>query len=170
MARLPALLAALLLAALPCVAHPALPRGFDGVVTHVTDGDTLWVRPSWGAAPLQLRLHGIDAPEACQPWGAQARRALVQRLLHQPVRVQVRGRDDYERTLARVSWLNQDIGGWLVFNGLAWSHRYRRAAGPYDDLQAQARAARRGLWADLHAVEPRTFRRRHGPCAAHGSN
>ncbi len=170
MPRLSALLLALAAAVVPCTAAAQLPRSFDAVVTHVTDGDTLWVRPSWGAAPIQLRLHGIDAPESCQPWGPQARHALAQRLLHQPVRVSVRGRDDYQRTLARVAWLNQDTGAWLVFNGLAWSPGYRRAPGPYAELQSQARAARRGLWADVRAVEPRTFRRQHGPCAPRGES
>ena len=43
-----------------------------GVVTHVSDGDTLWVRPAGAGAALQVRLQGLDAPEICQEFGSQA--------------------------------------------------------------------------------------------------
>ena len=159
-----------LLAATACVllstgsiAAPA--RGWQGQVTHVTDGDTVWVRPARGGAPRKLRLRGIDAPESCQPHGAVARRALAARLHDQPVRVRGRQRDDYQRLLARVSTpADPDVGAWLVAQGHAWSYRQGRRAGPYAREEAQARAAGRGLWALPGAMEPRLFRRSHGPC------
>ncbi|WBY03853.1 thermonuclease family protein [Ramlibacter tataouinensis] len=156
----------LLLAALwlPLAALPQ-PRSYLATVVHVTDGDTVWVRPSWGGPAIQVRIQGIDAPESCQRFGLQARMALQQRLLRQPVRVDERGRDDYRRTLARLQWSGHDVGSWLVFSGLAWSYRYRRDPGPYAGLQAQARQARRGLWSDSQPVEPARFRKLHGPCA-----
>lgn len=148
---------------LPVAALPQ-PRSYLATVVHVTDGDTIWVRPSWGGRPLQVRIQGIDAPESCQPFGGQAHKALQQRLLRQRVRVDERGRDDYRRTLARLQWSGQDVGHWLVFSGLAWSYRYRRDPGPYAGAQAQARQARRGLWAARQPVEPARFRKLHGPC------
>lgn len=151
-----------MLLALPAAAER---RDFTGTVTHVSDGDTLYVRPASGGAPVAVRLQGIDAPEGCQPFGQQARRALASRVLHKAVRVDVRGRDGYQRTLARVSLQGEDIGAWLVFTGNAWSYRYRADAGPYAQLQAQARQARRGLWAAAGPMEPRQFRKRQaGPC------
>ena len=57
--------ASLLLTLVVC----AQARSFEGVVTHVTDGDSLWVRPASGGAPRQIRLQGIDAPEICQAFG-----------------------------------------------------------------------------------------------------
>ena len=141
-------------------------RSYVATVTHVSDGDTVWVKPPWGGPPIQVRVQGIDAPEVCQPFGPQARQALQRRLLHRPVRVTERGRDDYSRTLARLQVQGQDVGGWLVSEGLAWSYRYGRNPGPYQSLQSQARQARRGLWSQQAPVEPRTFRKVHGPCAA----
>ncbi len=139
-------------------------RSTVATVVHVTDGDTLWVQPADGGERLQVRVQGIDAPEICQPWGEQARLALVQQLLQQPVVLDTRGRDDYGRVLARVHWAGQDVGAWLVYNGLAWSARWQQRAGPYDGLQDQARDAGRGLWSQGRAESPRSFRRRHGPC------
>lgn len=154
----PVLFLLALLAGLPASARP-----LHGVVSHVTDGDTLWVRPAGDRAPVQVRMQGLDAPEICQPFGTQAREALAARVLHRTVRVSTRARDRYSRSVASVSLEGQDVGAWLVQRGYAWSTRYRGRAGPYAREEAQARRARLGLWA-AGAVEPRVFRKRHGSC------
>jgi micrococcal nuclease len=142
-------------------AAPAL--ALSGVVTYVTDGDTLWVRPE-GGAPVKVRMQGIDAPERCQPWGPQAREALAARVLHRQVQVQTRARDDYQRTIGVVELDGQDVAAWMVRQGHAWSQRYRKSLGPYAAQEAQARAAGRGLFVHPAPVLPRDFRRQHGPC------
>ena len=55
---------------------------FMARVTHVTDGDTIWVQVESADAPRKLRLLGIDAPEICQA-GGEASRAALQALLAQ---------------------------------------------------------------------------------------
>lgn len=137
---------------------------WTGTVTHVSDGDTIWVRPHDGGMPRSVRLDGIDAPELCQPHGEAARVALVGRVLGQTVQVRVRARDDYGRLVARVSLQRQDVGGWLVSQGHAWSYRYRGRSGPYAALESQARVRGLGLFGQAHPELPRDFRRRHGPC------
>ena len=150
-----------LLLALSCMA-PAGARALHGVVNHVTDGDTLWVRQASGA-PVQVRIQGLDAPEICQPFGPQARDALAARVLHRTVRVATRARDRYPRTVGSLSLEGQDVGAWLVAGGFAWSAHYRGRNGPYAVEEARARQERRGLWAAA-AQEPRVFRKRHGSC------
>ncbi|HXD42999.1 MAG TPA: thermonuclease family protein [Ramlibacter sp.] len=152
--------ASLLLALATC----AQARSFEGVVTHVTDGDSLWVRPASGGAPRQIRLQGIDAPEICQAFGVASRNALAAHVLHRRVAVASRARDGYQRVLGRVSVNGEDLGAWLVSRGLAWSDRYRHRPGPYEPQEARARAARLGLWADGTPLLPREFRKRHGRC------
>ena len=139
-------------------------RHWSGVVIHVTDGDTLWVRPEQGGAPRKIRLDGIDAPEICQTYGVRARSALQQRLLHRSVTVAVRRIDDYRRPVARLRLQGEDISQWMVQEGHAWSYRYRRNPGPYAAEELAAQAARRGLFADARAERPRAFRQQHGPC------
>jgi micrococcal nuclease len=141
---------------------PASAKALNGIVNHVTDGDTLWLRPAVGA-PVQVRIQGLDAPEICQPFGPQARDALAARVLHRSVRVATRARDRYHRTVGNVSLDGQDVGAWLVAGGFAWSTRYRGRSGPYALEEAQARQGRVGLWA-ANAVEPKVFRKRHGSC------
>lgn len=138
-------------------------RGFHGTVTHLTDGDSLWVRPASGGPAIELRLQGIDAPEICQAFGRRARDALAALVLRRPVAVSTRARDSYERTLAHVEVGGQDVGAWMVERGFAWSYRFRGRGGAYGQQQARARDARLGLWAE-GAIEPRRFRKNHGSC------
>lgn len=140
-----------------------------GRVSRVVDGDTLWVKPLAGGRVRKLRLDGLDAPESCQRGGAAAREALASRVMNRVVTVRVRAFDDYGRALARVLHSGEDVGAILVREGHAWSYRWRNSLGPYPVEEAQARLARKGIFADDTAEEPRAFRRRNGPCLAQGS-
>jgi len=148
----------------------ATAQAFSGVVTHVTDGDTLWIQPDSRFAssrhrkPIKLRLQGIDAPEICQAGGPESKAALASRVLHQHVEVQTRAQDSYKRTLGTLRLQGDDVNAWMVEHGHAWSDRYRRSAGPYAALEHAARQARLGVFAEPNAVEPRSFRKSHGPC------
>lgn len=155
-------LACFLLAIAPAL-HAA---SFHATVTYVTDGDTLWVRPDAGDRTIELRLLDVDAPESCQPFGAQATQALRARVLHAAVRVRTRGSDSYGRQLARVEHRREDVGRWLVANGYAWAMRFHGHAGRHRALEERARRERRGLWASAGALEPRVFRQRFGSCHA----
>lgn len=145
-----------------CCAHSAQP--WQGVVTHVYDGDTLWVRSANGGKPRKVRIDGIDAPEICQTWGSQSRDALSNRLLNQTVLILARRTDGYGRTLAALKFRGEDVGDWMVTHGYAWSYHYQRNVGPYPEQEINAKAARRGLFAHVPAVRPRDFRKSHGPC------
>ncbi len=140
-----------------------------GVVTKVSDGDTLWLRPRNCEAmgeckPLKVRMQGIDAPESCQAWGDHATEALRARILNQTVEVVTSTRDVYGRELAKVRFEGEDVGAWMVRQGHAWSYRYQRSAGPYAEEERLARLEHRGLFADPSHTEPRSFRKANGPC------
>lgn len=144
----------------------AASRAWQGVVTHVTDGDTVWVQPAAGGPARKVRIVGIDAPEICQAHGVIAREALAAQLQARTVRVRGRGGDSYGRLLARLEVQGQDVGQWMVWQGHAWSDRNRHGtAGSYATQEMEARQARRGLWRE-RALAPSVFRRRHGSCHA----
>ncbi len=151
------------------VCGPALassgPAAWTGTVTYVVDGDTVRVRPPGGGKPVSVRVYGIDAPEICQAGGEASRDALARRVLGRQVAVIGKHRDDYGRLLAQLREGGEDLGGWMVGHGQAWSHRFRRDAGPYGNEQALAQAGRRGLFAGGGAaLYPADFRKQHGPC------
>ena len=141
-------------------------HAWQGVVTHVSDGDTVWVQPlqGEGGQAHKVRVQGIDAPEHCQVWGAQSQQALQAVLLNQVVDVQGQQHDSYGRLLARVYRQGQDVGAWMVTQGHAWSYHYQHHPGPYEAQQAYAQMYHLGLFTDPRPVEPRWFRKRFGPC------
>lgn len=158
LARVLALMLALNLA-------PAAAWALSGRVSRVTDGDTVWIQPA-GAPRVKLRVQGIDAPERCQPWGAEASQALREQVLGRDVVVAEQGRDGWGRLLGDLWLAERDVGAWMVREGHAWSYRGRGGHGPYDDLEAAARRAGRGLFSQRDPMRPGIFRRLHGPCEA----
>ena len=142
-------------------------NSWQGVVTHVTDGDTLRVRPIGLQGKLydkKIRIDGIDAPESCQLYGAKSTAALKKLLISKQVTIISKRFDDYGREVAKITADSVDAGGWMVQNGHAWSYHYRLSAGPYRLEEAAASRAKLGLFADASAVEPKIFRRKHGSC------
>ncbi len=137
---------------------------FEGVVSFVTDGDTLWVQPDRGGATRKLRILGIDAPEICQAGGESSRHALIQLSLHKRVSVTVKSKDIYGRGLARIQLGSQDLGAQMVRSGQAWSYRWHKSQGPYAQEQLLAQQSHLGLFNDGQAMNPKDFRRRHGSC------
>ncbi len=144
--------------------EPFRPGEFTGVVTRITDGDTLWVALPAGSKPVKVRIEGIDAPESCQAWGAEATAALSQRLLNRAVTAKLRALDKYGRRLGKIYDDTEDIGQRMVKDGHAWSIRYRADRGPYIADERMAKALNRGLHANRDAMQPREFRQREGSC------
>jgi endonuclease YncB( thermonuclease family) len=141
------------------LAVPVHAGTIQGTVTHVTDGDTLWVKPSSGGEALDVRIQGIDAPESCQDYGHAAQQALSRHVLHKSVTLTTKARDKYGRVIAKVSLGNQDVGAWMVKSGHAWSYHFHKSRGPYANEEKAARQAGRGLWGYPNAIEPREFRK-----------
>lgn len=156
------LLTALLLAFLP-VAFPARADAPARVVA-VHDGDTVTVLSN--QRQLRIRLTDIDAPELGQPFGKRSKTALADLCFGRAAALEIRGRDRYGRTLARLSCDGVDANAEQVRRGYAWVFtRYARANSPLYALQLDAQAAPRGLWADRAPTAPWEWRRRHRTAA-----
>lgn len=158
------------LALFAAAAHAAKPAHkpappIEGTVVRVVDGDTVVVAPSEaGRAPITVRIEGIDAPEICQPHGPEAKQAMSEMVLQQPVKLVAKAHDEHGRMLARVNKGELDVGDRLVRDGHAWSHRYKWDKGPYVAEERMASTLKRGLHGKGGAVMPREFRRTHGAC------
>ena len=148
-------------------ATAAKPQSITGTVSRVVDGDTLWLKTEGdGEPPVIVRLEGIDAPESCQVGGADATAALTALALGRSVSVRVAARDEHGRTIGKVYDADKDLGDRMVRDGQAWSSRYQYDRGPYVAEERMALALKRGLHSAGGAVQPRDFRKQHGPCEA----
>ena len=155
-------------------------KTWKGKVVSVASGDTITVRR--GKTRVVVRLHGADTPEPAQPHGAAARRFTRGMVLGTEVSVKPLGKTRRGEQLARVSiqrhegtdhmsdgshrdvLITRFVDEDLLRAGLAWWHRARapRARG-LARLEAAARKARRGLWADAKPVPPWTWRKTNPP-------
>jgi endonuclease YncB( thermonuclease family) len=132
---------------------------FTGKAVGISDGDTVSVLREGKA--VKVRLHGVDTPEKTQAFGTQARKFTSDLAFQQTVTVVIRATDRYGRLVGEVLLpdgrsLNQE----LVKAGMAW---WYRPYAPNDimlaQLEAEARTAKRGLWADAHPVPPWEWRK-----------
>jgi len=157
----------IMLLVLALVVPDAKAETLRGMVKTVHDGDTLvLVGPGTGRATI--RLYGIDAPETRkpdapgQPFGSQAKRVLMYKLLGKEVTAEVQDRDPYGRIVAVVRLARRDINAEMVAEGLAWAYRYHLTgpyASQYINLEEQAHRLHRGLWRDTNPSPPWEFRR-----------
>ncbi len=130
----------------------------------VMDGDTITVEPDKGGERVKVRLHGIDAPEARQPYGRAAKDFVIKAVLFRSVELQEspQKRDRYGRTVAVVLLPGgESLQAVLLRAGLAWVWpRYCVNCAAWQAAQDEARLAGRGLWAQTAPVPPWEWRRR----------
>ncbi|MBI5595256.1 MAG: thermonuclease family protein [Elusimicrobia bacterium] len=136
-------------------------QAFEGKVVSVKDGDTVEVVRSGKAA--RIRLAEVDAPEKSQAYGQQAKKFLSDLVFGRQVQVWVTDTDRYGRLVARLTLPDgRDVNRELVKAGFAWWYKRYSKDASLGALQDEARAAKRGLWADPAPVEPWLFRRKAG--------
>ena len=130
-----------------------------GRVVGVADGDTLTVLAD-GKRQVRVRLGGIDAPERRQPYGTRARQGLSALAFGRAVQVEVEDTDRYGRPVGRVRVGGRDVNAEMVRRGAAWVYVRHNRDPALVPLEAEARAARRGLWAlpDAERVPPWEWR------------
>ena len=117
-------------------------------VPSIIDGDTLDIHGE------RIRLFGIDAPEGkqvCQVQGKPIRcgqvsaNALDVMIGRRPISCTPEDRDQYGRTVA-VCYLGKiELNEWMVRQGHAVA--YTRYSANYVAAEAEARKAKRGIWA-----------------------
>jgi micrococcal nuclease len=132
-------------------------QSFAGRVIGVADGDTLDVLVN--REPRRVRLADVDAPEKGQAYGQRAKQAVSALAFGKTVTVVVKGQDRYRRTLGEVLLADgSSLNKQLVRDGWAWQYKRYSSDRVLAALEAEARQARRGLWADPHARPPWEFR------------
>ena len=78
----------------------SLAEELSGKVVSVTDGDTLTLKVD--RKKHKIRLAGIDTPEKDQPWGKEAKKALVDKVRKKIITVEVVDTDRYGRLVGKV--------------------------------------------------------------------
>ena len=125
-------------------------------IAKVTDGDT--VVTSEGD---RIRLWGIDAPEASQPFGKEATIALTGLIQGKKLFVEIIDTDRYGRGVGQMYTTDgTNINRSLVCLGAAWWYeRYAPKALAFRNCELEARRIKTGLWALSEVINPSDWRR-----------
>ena len=144
-----------------------------GNVVSVKDGDTIHVLDA-ANNQIKVRLSGIDAPERGQRYSNVSREHLARMVAGKEVRVETTKTDSYGRAVGKVWVQPRDCptcGKTLEVNlaqitaGMAWWYRYYtneqniEDRGRYESAEEEARARKRGLWADPNPMNPYEWRK-----------
>ncbi|EBQ0838260.1 TPA: thermonuclease family protein [Salmonella enterica] len=132
-----------------------------GKVIRVLDGDTIDVLQDKN--PVRIRLANIDAPEKKQAYGRWSANQLKGLVAAQPVTVTYTQTDRYGRIIGRVFTTNgTEASRFMVQSGAAWVYERYNADRTLPELQREAQAHKRGLWADSNPVPPWKWRHSRG--------
>lgn len=135
-----------------------------GKVVKIADGDTLTILDI-NNRQHRVRLAGIDAPEAQQPFGQKSKQQLTEEVAGKDVLVDWDKKDRYERIVGKVIYNNQDINLKQLKEGMAWW--YRKYANEqskadqrlYEDAEVKAKNNGIGLWSENNPIAPWEWRR-----------
>lgn len=143
-------------------------RSFYGVVTKVSDGDTLHINAD--GTKLRVRLAYMDAPEIPhgnipgQPFGEESGQALAAMCLGKKVRLDVVDIDRYRRMVGIVYLGDMNINLAMVRAG--WAMVYREYLAPewrsqFLTAEALARQKHSGIWCQGIPQKPSDYRRHY---------
>ncbi|WP_226989333.1 thermonuclease family protein [Desulfuromonas sp. TF] len=143
--------------ALVVYASHCFAASFQGMLVKITDGDTVEVLHNGRAE--RIRLHGIDTPEKGQAYGNKAKHFVLDIAAQKIVTVEVKDTDRYGRTVGEVILPDgRSLNRELVREGYAWWYRKYSNDASLGVLEAEARAAGKGLWRDKNPVPPWVWR------------
>ena len=126
-------------------------------VVGVHDGDTLTGLDE-AKTQFKIRLDAIDAPEIKQPFGQASRKALADKVFGKDVVVVAKTKDRYGRTVGHIMLGNRDINLEMLEEGMAWHYEKYDHNKRMREAEQTARAAKRGLWAEVDSVPPWDWR------------
>ncbi len=152
------------LAGLGCTALLAQKTEFTAKVTGIQEGDIIKV--DYNGASKKIRLWGIDCPEMNQTFAPQAKKFTADLVLGKTVTVKVLEVDNFKRQVAFIVLPDgRNLNHELVKGGYAWWFvRYAKEDSTLEQLEAEARNNKRGLWAADNPTPPWEHRKhKRGP-------
>lgn len=132
-----------------------------GKAVYVTDGDTVTLLDD-ARQQHKIRLHGIDAPERKQPYGAKSTDLLAGMVKGKVIRADCTERDKYKRNVCVLYVGDIDVNAEMVRRGGAWVYRqYYPEDGEYLKLETEAKNEQRGLWntSEYQSIPPWEWRK-----------
>lgn len=135
-----------------------------GRVVRVADGDTVTLVTRQNRK-VRVRINGIDAPETRQAYGDRAKQTLRRMADGRQATVHAYKQDRYGRYVGKLMVGSTDCAAVMLERGMAWYFRRYEEDVPkterktYEQLEARARRAKRGLWSQTNPMAPWDWRK-----------
>jgi endonuclease YncB( thermonuclease family)/methylphosphotriester-DNA--protein-cysteine methyltransferase len=165
MRRSSAILTVIIFCALAVLAQNNIQVVIEGKVVRVADGDTITVLDNQNKQH-RIRFQGIDAPESKQAFGQKSKQSLSDLVFGKQVTVIYSKMDKYRRVVGKVMLDGKDVNIEQIKAGLAWHYKKYEDEQPPEDrvsyakAEQEARAAKRGLWAEPNPTPPGEYRQK----------
>lgn len=138
--------------------HTAFAAEIIGVVSKVTDGDSLTITDT-NNKPHKVRLVNIDAPEKNQDYGLESTKSLESICLNKETKITYESKDKYDRILGYVYCNGAYANLEQVKLGMAWVYEKYSNDESFIAAQNKAKAAKLGLWSNDNPEAPWEFRK-----------
>ena len=130
-----------------------------GRVLNVKDGDSFEMVDDEDKFH-QIRLEHVDCPEKKQAFGRKAQLYTFNFVFGKYITVRVSSRDRYKRKIAIVEVDGEILNNNIIRDGYGWHFKKYSKSQLHNDLEIEARKAKRGLWIDGKPKAPWEFRKR----------
>ena len=140
---------------------------FNGVVSKVSDGDTIHVL--YENKRIKIRLSHIDAPELRQAYGIESQKFLENMVLNRSITAACKmkngkwDRGFYGRPICNIFLYETNsptyINAKMIKSGNAWVYKRERNNDYLINLEDDAKKNRRGLWSLSSPMEPWVYRK-----------
>lgn len=138
------------------------PRCVSCVRVH--DGDTIQVCAVGDPRPFMVQLAGIRAPEKGEPYAEEAATFLRSLIEGKTLTLRDPKTDRFGREVCRLFCGDTDINHAMVAQGFARYHHRYEDDGHYAAAEAEAIAAKRGMWATLTPKSGEPTAEKEGTC------
>lgn len=130
----------------------------QGKIIKVTDGDTVTLLAR-NNKKIKVRLYGIDCPEKGQDYYQVAKNYVSNQIFGKHVRVEVKNKDRYNRSVGVIWYSNNNLNIDLLKNGLAWHYTDFDKSKAYSEAEKTARLAKRNIWSKKSPTAPWQWRK-----------
>jgi endonuclease YncB( thermonuclease family) len=129
-------------------------QGETGKVIGILDGDTYDILME-GNKTVRVRLEGIDAPEKGMPFYKVAKSYLSTLCFGKQITLKISGNDNHNRTLA-FSYLEdgKELSHEMLRAGLAWHFKKYNSDADLEQLEAEAKNSKIGIWQYENPMSP----------------
>ncbi len=131
----------------------------------VADGDTITVMADEVGGrenkKMKIRLYAIDCPEKKQEFGLKAKEFIENLILNKRVEIEVKGVDQYGRTVGIVQYYKYNVNSELLKNGLAWHYKQysKDYYNEFEELESEAKNKKINIWSKKNSIAPWEFRK-----------